>query len=331
MKISYIMKKFLIITVASHKIGFGHRNRAIILKKNLFKKKIYTKILLFDEKNYNKQILRLKSLNIDAFSNIILDICHPFVFKNFIANKIFKIIKDHHKITIIDDLSKSSLIKKKFPAKFVIFPYFFKKNIIKIYKNNYKLLFGPKYFITYKFTNLKFPKNKIKNILLTCGGSDNEQFSLFFINVFKKMKNFSSLNFKILLGPYFKKNLKKKISFLIKRNKNIQLVKYQKSINAIVDKSDFVITSSGLTKYELAIKRVNYCVFSANHNHFKLNSEFKKKKLSFDLGVPNKTSEISKKLFKFIKDIKRQKQHFKNMKKSIGLNGFQNIFDEISH
>ena len=144
------------------------------------------------------------------------------------------------------------------------------------------------------------------------------------------MKNFSDYNFKILIGPFFQNDLKKNINISIKKYKNINLVKYQRSINSIVNKVDFVITSSGLTKYELAVKRVNYCVFSANRNHLKLNSEFKRKKLSFDLGVPSKTIETSKKLSEFIKDSKRQKEHFKNMKKSIGLNGFRNIFDQIS-
>ena len=154
------MKKFLIIAISSKKIGFGHQNRAINLKKNLFQKKIRSKILLLDEKNYKNQILKLQSLNINKFSNIILDICHPFVFKRSIVGKIFKIIKDYSNTIIFDDLSKGSLIKKKYPAKFAIFPYFFKNRNLNIYNRYYKLLFGPRYFITYKFNNLKSPKKK---------------------------------------------------------------------------------------------------------------------------------------------------------------------------
>ena len=113
------------------------------------------------------------------------------------------------------------------------------------------------------------------NILFTSGGSDTENSTLKFLKLFKFI-NSKSIKLFILLGPNFQKlNIKKIKNICIKEKFNVKFLEFKKNIYSNIFDKDLVITSSGLTKYDLLQFKKPFVVFSENNNQKKINERFK--------------------------------------------------------
>ncbi|MDE7445696.1 MAG: cytidyltransferase [Lachnospiraceae bacterium] len=111
---------------------------------------------------------------------------------------------------------------------------------------------GEKYFIsgkTFMFYNPILIKEKVKNIFISFGGSDPQNYSDRILNMISKDK-YSNYNFTVVLG-----RAKSNVSELIKYNeyKNINVLYDVDNMPDIMTKCDVGITSRGRTGYELAM------------------------------------------------------------------------------
>ena len=142
-------------------------------------------------------------------------------------------------------------------------------------KNSY---FGEKYYIcpkTFMFYNKIDINDKVKNILITFGGADPQNYTDRILKMISK-KEYSNYNFTVILG-----RAKKSIDSLMEYDKreNIKVLYDVRNIAEIMSKTDIAITSRGRTGYELATlgvptiamaqnKREEKHTFISNENGF---------------------------------------------------------------
>lgn len=168
--------------------------------------------------------------------------------------------------------------------------------------------FGMEYFI-YPNKNLKKEK-KIYDITLSFGGSDNYEGTLYVLKLldFLKLKK----NILVVNGKYFKNNYRNKISSICKKNK-FKLISFSKNFNNILNKSKYLITNSGLTKYEGIIHGINTIVFSDTRDSQKIDKVFINKTRQFHFSYAKffKTDSVK------LKNYLTKKINFKRLDKKI--------------
>ena len=142
----------------------------------------------------------------------------------------------HHKKIFSDLLFNGSIVNQ------------FQKYLID--KNKTKYFKGPKFILIRKefsSNREKFYLNKkIKKILIIFGGNDQNNITKKILKYFLDKK----YNITIVIGPSYKylKNIEK----IIFNNKKIKLFQNKKNIAELYIKHDIVISSAGITAYELA-------------------------------------------------------------------------------
>lgn len=148
----------------------------------------------------------------------------------------------------IDDLAKIS-----FPSDIVINQNVYAKDLdYHSSTGRTKFLLGPKYaLLREEFSNLSKRKinEKVKNILITLGGSDSFNLTPKILKVLDRI----SRNFKItvVVGPFFK-NVPEIEKTAEEINKNVELIYNSYEMSRIMLASDLAITGGGTTLYELA-------------------------------------------------------------------------------
>ena len=158
--------------------------------------------------------------------------------------------------------------------------YNYTKLTIKDYKNflskNSKILLGPKYaLLSFEYTNLrkkflKHPTNKISNILLSLGGSDNENITSFVIDVLSETE-FSHLKLNVVIGM----NNKNRDIILQKVNKRANTFIHEGLTNvaSLLANTDLCIGAGGLSTWEricLAVPSLVFCVSQNQKPAFEL-------------------------------------------------------------
>lgn len=274
------LDKIYIFSVSSYELGLGHKLRCEKLKNNLSKKKHFVRHFNLELKK--KDLLKQKKFffeNIFFFqrknnSIIILDLTN----KNFIKKKDVELLKKNFSLAknviIIDDPSSINLSNKlKLKNLKYIYPYDLILSQKKKLKSIPKKVIGFKYFIhsipKKKISNTKKIKNK--NILITFGGSDLTHKTKYILNLIKDLKLSSEYKVKIILGKYFKKNYKEVIKRISYQN-NFRILNFKKNIN--FNNIKYLITNSGLTKYEALFYKINIIVFSDSKASFKIDKIF---------------------------------------------------------
>ncbi len=267
------LENFSLFSLGSKKFGYGHYNRLKNLILILEKKKRNFFHYSFG-KNYNNKTKFLKKIDteISLGRKIILDFTNNIFLDKTTILKLRKIIikKKDAKIYIIDSPTKknlSTILNINFTKTLIPFEVTddVKKKLLKIKRKK----IGIKYFI-YPHTNLK-KKKKIYDITLSFGGSDNYEGTLYVLKLLEylKVKN----NVLIINGKYFNNNYKKKIRSLCNNNK-FKVISFSENLNNILNMSKFLITNSGLTKYEGVLHGLKVMVFSDTNESQKIDQSF---------------------------------------------------------
>ena len=265
------------------------------------------------------------------FDYIFLDITNEKLFKNktLLKKIVYFININKNKIVIIDGLGKYQLNNLSWEkCNSVIYPYFCSKNSVKKKRK-------VKYFIGYKYMINNFTKNKrkikknIKNILFTSGGSDLNNSSYKFIRLFSKLK-LSGLNLYMIQGIFTKKKYFdkiKKFAFLSKIN--LKILSFKKDIKQNLKNIDLVISSSGLTKYDLMSIKIPMIIYSENKLFDKLNNSFKLINLCPNLSNLNINKINIDKVKNYILNYNLRLQTLNKIKK-LQTNKFEEILEHLN-
>ncbi len=269
--------------------GYGHFSRIKSFAKKLKKKsnlvsfgdKIKDLKIDFIKYNHLKKTSEYNIKNIDKKENslAILDLSnHDFIRKNKINDFFKKINKSFDKIIIIDSILNESLYNKiNSKVDCLIIPYFIPKSYKKKFKNINFLTFPEIYFCNEKLLGGKnFKTKKIQNCLVSLGSTDSKKLNLELLKILSS-SDFEKINFTFILGKFLNLNYKKKLIKIVKEKKNINLKEFNSRFFYFLKKSDLILSSSGITKYEsLIIKKPNIRIYRNNEEQL-LDYEFSKK------------------------------------------------------
>ena len=251
--------------VASKKIGLGHIYRAISiaeLMKPVFNSIIFCKRPHYDYclkifpkykkiRSYTNQENFFQQLEEMAPGLVINDVLSTS--KNYmrkLKNKKFPIIN-------FEDLGAGSILANTVLNELYDSPL----------NSNNNALWGHKYYLLRdEFLKKKPPifKKKVTGILITLGGTDQNNFSLLALNQVMKLSELKKIKIYVVIGAgysYFK-NLKKAIGQYQKGGSDIELIYHTGKMSQIMSKCQIGIASNGRTVYELCYMRIPSIILS---------------------------------------------------------------------
>ncbi len=258
------MKKVAIYVNGNNKRGTGHIYRALELADEF-----YTKPDIFYDINQTDR-------NIFGFTT------HNLIPINGIA-ELFEKCKENKYTIFINDILTTSVdymigLKSVLPpdSKIInfeddgegitkadaVFNALYNSNDLDNVYSGEKYYICPKTFLFFKPIEIK---EHVKNILVTFGGSDPQNYTDRILEMIKKSE-YNNYNFTIVLGKS-----KSNISELMKYNKypNINMLYDVKNMPELMSNTDIAITSRGRTGYELAILGIPSIAMSQNEREEK--------------------------------------------------------------
>lgn len=264
-------------------IGMGHIQRCLALSSQLREKG--AEILFVSKKDETiKKKIKQEGFKIIALNdNIDLGEDLKDTINAIKANRVDTVITDSYAIdeyylteikkivpllVSIDDLAKIS-----FPSDIVINQNIYAKNLnYRSLIGKTKFLLGPKYaLLREEFSNLGKRKinEKVKNILITSGGSDSFNLTPRILKVLDRI----SQDFKItmVIGPFFK-NIAEIEKTIKEIDKKAELIYDSYRMSKIMFASDLTITGGGTTLYELAatgVPALAYCLADNQEKNIK--------------------------------------------------------------
>lgn len=285
------MKKLAIRADGGQIIGMGHVMRCMALAKE-FK---YRGIEVLFISKYSKEVNEILENNCIDFININSDDLEEEL------EEVKKIISEEKIDTILTDsyfLSDKYLLELKknvdtlisiddnslyyYPSDFIINGNIYADGLdYTIINNKSKLLLGTEYTILRDEFQNEFNyivNEQVKNILITMGGSDINDFTPFVLDSIKEV----DVNINVIIGKSFK--CIDKIESIAKINKNINLIYNPKNISEIMKNSDIAISASGSTVYELGVIGVPTILIIQAKNQENIAYEFDKNNIMINLG-----------------------------------------------
>lgn len=243
------MKKVLIISDFSQKVGIGHFNRCNILAKKL---RILFKVNFISSNKINdtRTVEKIKYFyikNITHFKKI-----NEFIYKNKYNFLIIDTYKDKSKfikninfpnknIFCFDDFCSNQITTNLINQN----PFFRKKDYV---KNKYKIYAGEKYTLigeNFKKRNVSFKK---LNFLISCGLFDQNNYLIKIINFLKILDN--QINLKVFIALNKKANKFSFIKNMLLKYKNFKLISSKREYLQALNKCNISVTPIGVSVWE---------------------------------------------------------------------------------
>lgn len=201
----------------------------------------------------------------------------------FVTEKYLSAISKHSKICYMDDL-----LSFKYPVNMLInynisyklFDYF------RFYSDSdTKLVLGPQYApLRREFFNVvqREIKDKVMNVLITTGGSDNYDICGALIEKIVANKELGNMIFHVISGPFFKSL--DRLKEFSKKFANIRIHENITNMFQIMQNSDIAVSASGSTFLELCACGVPSIMFSVADNQDSILKEIKENNLALVAG-----------------------------------------------
>ncbi len=320
------LNKFSFFSICSTKFGYGHYNRI----KNLISiiKNKRNKIVHYSYGDKFKNIdffLDKLDYEICQKNKVILDLTNKLFLDRNTISKIKKILgkKQNRNVYIIDEPTKKNLsIILNLDNIKTLIPFEVEKKLKKKLIKIKRIKIGFDYFI-YPLNKVK-KTNKIYDITLSFGGSDNYEGAFYVLKLLEKLKIKKKIA--VVIGKYNKRFYKKKIFSICKKN-NFKIIKFTKNFYNILNKSKLLITNSGLTKYEGVVHGIPVIVFSDSKESQKIDKVFINKTRQFHFSYLKREQNDILKLKNIITEQKKFKLFDKNFNKSY-INKIRLFFDK---
>jgi len=341
------MTKYLFVVLASSELGFGHLNRCINLTKKIKTRSISFFIIgdIKAEKILRDQqikcfkflnIKKLKNINVKFkddifFDKVIFDISNPnFKFYRDFEKKLISPIRirSNH-IIIIDSDYQNQLIKNRTALyDMLIIPYFQKREIKKKKKN---ILIGSKYAMLekrYSYLKKSIISKNVEKVLLSCGGADPNQDTL---KVLMALNSFNKkLKVKVIIGPFFSKKLISNIKILSKSfAHSISLIENETNLKKYFTWCDLAITSSGLTKYELAACGVPSISIALDYQSEEFNKVMQRKNILVNANYDISLVKLKYLINNLMINYKKRLNISRTAQKLVDGNGLQRVVNAI--
>lgn len=320
-------KKILIKVDADETIGAGHIYRCLIIASKICKhdvmflvhEKMELGLKIIKEKNYkyethdeNNLLQKIEDYNPDIIINDILDTKENYI--SFLKSKNIFVInfEDLGDGAKKADLVVNALYEHKIPLKNALIGY------------KYYLLRDEFYY--YKNMN-KVINEEVRNILITFGGVDINNFTLKIINILKEIDYRHKITVILGIGYKNKEEIKEKYS----RDLNVKILENVSNISEHMFINDLIFTSAGRTIYEVASTKtpcICMCQNERELSHLFANSS--NGFINLGLGSHVHDSIIKSTVTSVLADFDIRKTLRQRMENIDLYNGFNNLSKEIS-
>jgi len=270
------------------KIGAGHFYRCFAVAEELYKKGKNIVFLVKSKKNllahlpYKVPYIVLKGkTEIENINHclILIKNINVLIFDLPFQNELYSKKFAKNKTVIIDDLGNKKVYSQ------LLFNGSIVKNFHKYTLENKlsKIFLGPKYMIIRKSfwkarTKTKISKTQIKKILLTFGGSDEKNLTkTILLHLLRKKFQLS-----VVLGPTYPQN--RKLAFLSKKYSNLEIKSDVEDMTDLMQSQDLVISSPGITTYELACLGIPCIMIPFNMLQYSVAAEMENKGFGVNYG-----------------------------------------------
>lgn len=286
---------------ASYKIGYGHIHRCITLADSFASAGINCTFICKDLEGFPKNLIRSQGYNLELISssdlkkNWLDDVLYT---KKIVKKRVDFIIVDHYEINhlwekelkklskqmiVIDDLSNKKhdcdiLINQNLGT--------VKEDYINLVPKETKLFIGPQYallrpeFRQFRDFSIKRRKNlTIKNLLISLGGVDENNFVYEVLAALKKIEHETLSQVDVIIGNG---NTKKKSLNKIANEFSISLNFYENITNMaeIMSRSDLIIGGGGISSWERCSLGIPSIIFILADNQKKGAYALEKEKCS---------------------------------------------------
>ena len=265
------------------------------------------------------EIQKIKQCKIELknIKNLIVDL--PF--KNQIYSEFFRNICN---TIIIDDLGNKKIFSQLlFNGSLVsnFHKYEFNKKITKAF-------LGPKYMILRsefreERKKIHTTNKSIKKILLTFGGIDSQNLSKKLLPVFDE----TNYEISLVLGPSYKHT--KTIRNISKKHQNITIYNFEKHMEKLLSCQDLVISSGGITTYELACLGIPTIFIPTEEFENFTASSLAKKGFGLNYGFWDNDTQRMKNMILSLDDYKKRRNMLDSGRKIIDGKGLDRITANI--
>lgn len=296
--------KLLFCCVSGDSVGFGHLSRCLALADHAASKKWGIEFLVFGdhlsrervvEAGYACRLASIKDHTVasvpdpQAVNVVITDIAHPV----FLSRQEDAALWIHRfrslagVLAVIDSMGDHSMASR-FPnmsANLLVVPYVSSDNLP---KGTWRVLSGPKYAVLssayHDLPQGSQQRNEADRILVTCGGSDPTKLTEVILEGLEQIQK--PLEIRVVEGPLFGDSLRKCMKQKAERSRHrITLLDAPESLAEHMLWCDLAISTSGLTKYELAATGTPALLVSIDEFHDRVNRDFSARGSVCDLGV----------------------------------------------
>ncbi len=289
-------------------IGYGHLKRCLVIAKCFYERGEEVCFILvgdsvaaaeikragFDliktskKTSFSKQINNIEVYDFKNTGMTIVDIAHSRAIQDSENLALYLEELTKKSFTVLIDSFGVQSIRENIPKLFcniLVSPYVGEQKSTK--KTSYTELLGVDYFVldvAYQNYRKKSISKLANRILITCGGSDPSSISskiLYALNSDEK-RNF---DIKVIVGSGFSSELNEILFKLVECSPhNVDLVINPDNLSSEMSWCDVAISTSGLTKYELAATGTPAILVSIDSSHDEVNQYFTSKKSVVDLG-----------------------------------------------
>ena len=317
-----------------NEVGSGHFFRCLSIAEKLIEMKLNIIFIVNDKKEIeshlkNKKISLYLLNEIDEegrifeCKKIVKNISKLIVDLPFHNELYSEKLKKDCKLIIIDDIGHKKIFSEILVNGSIVKEYqdyLVDKRITKYFSGSKYILLRSQ-FIKIR-EDIKLEK-KIKKILIIFGGADEK-------NITEKILPYfldKLYNITVVLGPSYK--FENELEEIILKNKFIKIIKYENNIAKLFANQDLVISSSGITSYELACLGIPSIFIPIDEYQAETSKSFEKLGFGINYGFWDNDFKKLEKTISVISDYSlRVKMYFLGRKLIDGL-GSDRILKEI--
>ncbi len=315
-------KRYVFRTDAARQVGFGHLRRSLTLARVISARGNLVSFLLSDlsESLAIQQVAALSfridhiggggslGSEIDALQNnlvptcdfIVADIAHTpaLAERHLLPDYLRQLHRYAGQLIVVEGLGGDSIAKEcDGIADLIVTPYAFDPSATTLATRSQHLIGAQYAILDQAYAKIDLDERPTSpqgsKILITTGGSDPTAVVLRILAACERLES-RQLELRVIVGPMFSRHLKQSISDFAEQSAHgVTLIKAPEELLPQMLWCDLAISTSGLTKYELAASGTPAILLSHDAAHAINNGAFAALGISVDLGEADKLSDAS--------------------------------------